>query len=185
MGDWGDEYDFSGPTRKQMDKKFTTKDAEILEITPFLNGPSQKTIKIKMIIKLPVSLTLDRLQREDKIINNIINLYISLYKGINRIDFKIDLENNSKDHRMRVLFPSKITTDKVFCDGHFYVVPRDILLPNGRHWAQKPSKTNHQKDFILVNDKLKCFAVLNRGLPEYEAIMDEDGTIKIAVTLLR
>ncbi len=185
VGDWGDEYDFSGPTRKQMDKKFTTKDAEILEITPFLNGPSQKTIKIKMIIKLPVSLTLDRLQREDKIINNIINLYISLYKGINRIDFKIDLENNSKDHRFRVLFPSKITADKVFCDGHFYVVPRNILLPNGKHWVQKPSKTNHQKDFILVNDKSKCFAVLNRGLPEYEAIMDEDGTIKIAVTLLR
>lgn len=185
VGDWGDEYDFSGPTRKQINKKYTTEDTEILEKSLFLNGPSQKTIKIKMIMKLPVSLTLDRLQREDKNINNIINLYISLYKGINRIDFKIDLENNSKDHRIRVLFPSKITTDKVFCDGHFYVVSRNILLPNGRHWSQKPSKTNHQKDFIMVNDKSKCFAVLNRGLPEYEAIKDENGSIKIAITLLR
>jgi len=185
MGDWGDEYDFSGPTRKQIDKKYTTMDTEILENSLFLNGPSQKTIKIKMIMKLPVSLTLDRLQREDKHTDNIINLYISLYKGINRIDFKINLENNSKDHRIRVIFPSKITTDKVFCDGHFYVVSRNILLPNGRHWAQRPSKTNHQKDFIMVNDESKCFAVLNHGLPEYEAIMDDDGTIKIAITLLR
>ncbi len=185
VGDWGDEYDFSGPTHKQIDKKYTTKDTEILENSIFLYGPTQQTLKIKMIMKLPVSLTLDRLQREDKNINNIINLYISLYKGINRIDFKINLENNSKDHRIRVIFPSKITTDRVFCDGHFYVVPRNILLPNGRHWAQKPSKTNHQKDFILAHDKSKCFAVLNRGLPEYEAIMDENGTIKIAITLLR
>jgi len=185
VADWGDEYDFSGPVRKQVDKKFTTKDAEIVEIVPFLNGPSQKTIKIKMIMKLPVSLSVDRLQRENHLIENCINLYISLYKSINNIDFKIELENQSKDHRIRVLFPSKITTNKVFCDGHFFIVPRDISLPNGKHWAQKPSRTNHQKDFITLYDKSICFAILNRGLPEYEAIKNEDGTILIAITLLR
>ncbi len=185
VADWGDEYDFSGPTRKQVDKKYTTKDAEILELMPFLNGPSQKSIKIKMIMKLPVSLSPDRSQRENDLIENVINLYISLYKGINRIDFKIDLENKSKDHRIRVLFPSNIISDKVFCDGHFFIVSRNVILPNGKHWAQKPSKTNHQKDFIALNDDSKCFAILNRGLPEYEAIKNDDGTITIALTLLR
>ena len=185
VADWGDEYDFSGPVRKQIDKKFTTKDAEIVEIVPFLNGPSQKTIKIKMMMKLPLSLSEDRLQRETHLIENNINLYISLYKNINRIDFKIELENQSKDHRIRVLFPSNIITDKVFCDGQFFVVPRDIHLPIGRHWAQKPSRTNHQKDFIALFDNSKCIAILNRGLPEYEAIRNEDGTISIAITLLR
>ncbi len=185
IGDWGDQYDFSGPVRKQIDKKFTTKDAEIVEIEPFLNGSSQKTIKIKMIMKLPLSLSEDRLQRKTHLIENNINLYISLYKNINRIDFKIELENQSKDHRIRVLFPSNIKTDKIFCDGQFFVVPRDINLPKARHWAQKPSRTNHQKDFIALYDNSKCLAILNRGLPEYEAIKNEDGTISIGITLLR
>ncbi len=185
VADWGDEYDYSGPTRKQVDKKYTTKDAEIVELMPFLNGPSQKSIKIKMILKLPVSLTPDRSQREDNLIENVFNLYISLYKSINRIDFKIDLENKSQDHRIRVLFPSNIISDKVFCDGHFFIVPRNVILPKTKHWAQKPSKTNHQKDFIALNDESKCFAILNRGLPEYEAIKNDDGTITIAITLLR
>ncbi|UCD00835.1 MAG: hypothetical protein JSV23_08090 [Promethearchaeota archaeon] len=185
VGDWGDEYDFSGPVRKQIDKRFTTKDADIVEIEPFLDGPTQKTIKIKLVMKLPISLTLDRIQRETHLIENEINLYISLYKKINRIDFKIELENRSKDHRIRILFPSNIITDKVFCDGHFFVVPRNIHLPKTKHWAQKPSRTNHQKDYVVLYDNSKCMAILNRGLPEYEAIKNEDGTISIAITLLR
>ncbi|MFX1315399.1 MAG: alpha-mannosidase [Promethearchaeota archaeon] len=183
--DWGDEYDFSGPTGKKVDKKFSTRHAEIIEIIPFLNGSSQKTLKIKMIMNLPVSLSIDRLRRNNNYFENIINFYISIYKGINRIDFKIDLENNSKDHRIRVLFPSKIIADKILCDGHFYVVPRNITLPDGKRWVQKPSKTSHQKDFIALSDESKCFAILNKGLPEYEAIKNEDSTITIAITLLR
>ncbi len=185
VADWGDEYNFSGPTSKQIDKIYTTKDSEVVEILTFLNGPSHKMIKIKLILKLPAALTENRLGREKKLVENYIDLYISLYKNINRIDFKIDLENNSKDHRIRVLFPSKIESEKIWCDGHFYIVSRNILLPNGKRWAEKPSRTNHQKDFIALNDNSKCFAILNRGLPEYEAIKNEDGTITIALTLLR
>lgn len=185
VADWGDEYDFSGPTHNQLDKKYTTTDVEIVEITPFLNGPTQKIIKIKIILKLPVSLSPDRSERENNFTENIINLYISLYKSINRIDFKIELENKSKDHRIRVLFPSNIITDKIYCDGQFFIVPRNIILPNHKHWAQKPSKTSHQKDFIALYDESKCFAIINRGLPEYEAMRNEDGTITIAITLLR
>jgi len=185
VGDWGDEYDFSGPRRKQVDSEFYTRDCEILKITPLINGPTQKTLKIAMNLKLPISLTQDRLKREEILVDNKVNIYISLYKGIQRIDFKIKLENNSKDHRIQALFPSKVKTEKVYCDGHFYVVPRDIDLPEGKKWAQSPLPTNHQKDFIAVYDDFRCFSILNRGLPEYEAIKNEDGSISLAITLLR
>jgi alpha-mannosidase len=138
-----------------------------------------------MNLKLPVSLTEDRLNRDDNIVDNNINLYISLYKGVKRVDFKIELENNSKDHRIQALFPSYIKSDEVHCDGHFYVVPRSVNLPEGKKWAQKPLPTNHQKDFVAVNDDTKCFAVLNKGLPEYEAIKNDDGSLTLALTLLR
>jgi mannosylglycerate hydrolase len=185
MGDWGDEYDFSGPYRSQVDIPYSTKDAKILNIFPYLDGYSHKILKIEMILNLPVSLKEDRLARAEELVENKIDLYISLLKGINRIDFKIELENNSKDHRIRVLFPSKIVSDRIYCDGQFYVIPRNIKLAKNKRWIQKPLPTNHQKDFIAINDDLKCYAVLNRGLPEYEAIKSSNNSIILAITLLR
>ena len=185
VGDWGDEYDFSGPHENQTDLKFTSEDLNILEILPLIDGLTQKTLKIRANLNLPVSLSEDRYIRGEFLVSNLIDIYITLYKDIKRIDFKIDLENISKDHRIRVLFPSKIKTRKIYSDGHFYVNPRDIDLPKAEKWAQKPLPTNHQKDFISVSDNSRTFSVLNKGLPEYEAIINEDGTISLAITLLR
>ena len=184
-GDWGDEYDYSGPKEDQTDVVYTTEDAETIKVVPYMDGPTQKTIKIKIIIKLPFSLTRNRYRRDGFLVENYINLYISLYKGIKRIDFKIEFDNNCKDHRIRAIFPTKIKSDKLFADGHFYVVPRNVDIPEVKGWAQLPLPTNHQKDFVAVSDDKACFAVLNKGLPEYEAIKNEEGTIKLAITLLR
>ena len=185
VGDWGDEYDFSGPKEGGKNKRYTLLDASQIEITSPVEGPSQKTLKIKMILNLPISLTKDRTKREERLIENKIRVFITLYKGINRIDFKIKIYNNSQDHRIRAIFPSKVRSDKVFADGHFCIVPRDIELPNSKGWAQKALPTNHQKDFVGAQDQATCFAIFNKGLPEYEAIKDNNGTIKLAITLLR
>ncbi|MHA1641751.1 MAG: alpha-mannosidase [Promethearchaeota archaeon] len=185
VGDWGDEYDFSGPKENQFDLKFTSEDLNVLEIKPIINGPSHKMIKLSLNLNLPASLTKDRYGRDDYLVSNLINVYISLYENIKRVDFKIELENNSKDHRIRVLFPTNIKTDKVNADGHFCVNERDIKLPLADKWTQKPRGTNHQKDFMAVSDSSKTVAILNRGLPEYEALLDKDGNVILAITLLR
>ncbi|MHA1106208.1 MAG: alpha-mannosidase [Promethearchaeota archaeon] len=185
VGDWGDEYDFAGPRENQTDLQFSSEDLNILSIEPYIDGTSQKTIKIEANLNLPSSLTEDRYNRDDYLVSNLISIYITLYKGIKRVDFKVLLENNSKDHRIRVLFPTKIKTEKVDCDGHFYVLPRNVDLPIAERWAQKPLPTNHQKDFVSVSNHERNFAVINKGLPEYEAIKNVDETITLAITLLR
>ncbi|MHA1913412.1 MAG: alpha-mannosidase [Promethearchaeota archaeon] len=185
VGDWGDEYDYSGPKENQTDLIFRTEDTAVLERNVDIDGPTQKTYKLRMNLKLPYSLTEDRYNREDWLVDNKISMYISLYKGIRRIDFKIEIDNNSKDHRIRALFPTEITSDRVFADGHFYVVPRKIALPKAENWVQKPLPTNHQKDFISISDESNTYAILNKGLPEYEAIVNDDKNITLAITLLR
>ncbi|NVM16812.1 MAG: hypothetical protein HWN80_03790 [Candidatus Lokiarchaeota archaeon] len=185
VGDWGDEYDFSGPFNNQTDLKFTSEDLNVLEILPFIDGLTQKTIKLKANLNLPASLKEDRYIRDYYLVSNLINICITLYKDIKRIDFKIDIENTSKDHRIRVVFPTKIKTNSVNCDGHFVVISRDIELPVADKWVQKPLPTNHQKDFISVSDDERTFSVINKGLPEYEAILNGDGTVSLAITLLR
>jgi alpha-mannosidase len=185
VGDWGDEYDYSGPLENQTNITYTTENIAVFERSVYTDGPTQKIFKIRLNFKLPNSLTEDRYNREDLLVDNKIIIYISLYKGIKRIDFKIELKNKSKDHRIRVLFPTKIKSDKVYADGHFYVVSRSVKLPIADNWIQKPLPTNHQKDFVSVSDDSRTFAVLNKGLPEYEAIINKDNTITFAITLLR
>jgi mannosylglycerate hydrolase len=183
--DWGDEYDFSGPKPDQEDLMFTTHDAELIDTEQILDGVSHKILKVIMNLKLPIALTQNRTSREKSLVNNSIEICISLYRNIKRIDFKIKIENQSKDHRIRVLFPSKLRSKEVLADGHFYIVPRDIKLPDGEDWIQKPQPTNHQNDFVVIEEKDKVFSVMNRGLPEYEAIRENDNTITFAITLLR
>jgi mannosylglycerate hydrolase len=185
VGDWGDEYDFSGPKENQFDMKYTTEDAQLIEMQYIVDGPTQKTVKMEMNFKLPVSLTDERYERESFLTDNPLRLYITLYEGIKRIDFRIEMFNNSRDHRFRVLFPSSMKADKVYADGHFHVLERDIDLPDAEDWVQKPLPTNHQKDFVALCANKRVFAVLNKGLPEYEPIKNNDGTITLAITLLR
>ncbi|MBD3197395.1 MAG: hypothetical protein GF317_20230, partial [Candidatus Lokiarchaeota archaeon] len=185
VGDWGDEYDYSGPKDNQMDIKYTSEDADILSLTQRINGPTQKTLELSLRLKLPSALTEDRYKRENVLVDNYFKIYLSIYDNIKRVDFRIEVQNNSRDHRLRVLFPSKLVASKIFVDGHFYVIPREISLPNGDNWVQKPLPTNHQKDFLALHEDNTSFSITNKGLPEYEAIMNEDGTITIAITLLR
>ncbi|MHA2392067.1 MAG: alpha-mannosidase [Promethearchaeota archaeon] len=185
VGDWGDEYDYSGPYENQTDLYFSSEDAAVFERSVYIDGSSHKCFKLRLNLKLPHSLTEDRYNREDWLVDNKISMLISLYKGIRRIDFEIQLENNSCDHRIRVLFPTKINCDIVNADGHFYVNPRNVKMPNSEKWVQKPLPTNHQKDFVSISNDSNTFAILNKGLPEYEAIINPDNTITFAITLLR
>ncbi|MEJ2248333.1 MAG: glycoside hydrolase family 38 C-terminal domain-containing protein [Candidatus Lokiarchaeota archaeon] len=184
-GDWGDEYDFSGPKSNQKDLIFTSREAIVRKIRPLIDGPTQKILKVSLNLKLPSSLTNDRIKREEILKDNPIEIYISLYREIKRIDIKIKFQNQSKDHRLRALFNTNIKSKKVYADGHFYIVPRSVFLPEGENWIQKPQPTNHQKDFVAIDGNETIFALINRGLPEYEAIVEEDQTITFAITLLR
>lgn len=185
IGDWGDEYDYSWPKSGIGDRRILSTDFKGWKYNLVVKGSTQITGKIEYIFNLPVSLSKDRSKRAKELINNQLFLNITLYENEKRIDFKVEYSNNSKDHRLRVLFPTGIKSKVVHADGHFYVVPRNVELPNDEKWAQKALGTNHEKDFVAVSDDKICFAVLNKGLSEYEAIQNEDGTITLAITLLR
>ncbi|MHA1292338.1 MAG: alpha-mannosidase [Promethearchaeota archaeon] len=159
VGDWGDEYDYSGPKEGQTDKKILHF-SEPIKIEKFLNGPSQKILKISSYLDIPESLTKNRTGRAQNFVKNEIIVFISLYKEINRIDFKIQFNNKSKDHRIRVLFPTMINAERIFADGHFYVVPRKVNVQKVEKWVQYPLPTNHQKDFVAISDNKSCLAVL-------------------------
>ncbi len=83
-----------------------------------------------------------------------------------------------KDHRLRVLFPTKLHVEHHEADSIFEVVKR----PNhvSKSW-ENPTNPQHQQAFVNIHDEEYGVTVGNFGLNEYE--VTEDG--QIAVTLLR
>jgi mannosylglycerate hydrolase len=131
---------------------------------------------------LPVGLKSDRKSRADKKVECFIESEIKLFSEVQRIEFKTKFDNRACDHRLRVEFPTAIKTDYVYADGHFDVVKRPINVPDSEGWKEKAYKTAHNSGFVDINNGKYGLAVLNRGLPEYE-IIPENNTISL--TLLR
>jgi len=102
-----------------------------------------------------------------------------LEKGMKGPAFKLTMDNQATDHRLRVLFPTKIETDTHRADSIFEIVTRPNIPE--QEW-ENPSFCHHLQRFASIADEKKGFTVVTDGLQEYE-ILPEDGTI--AITVLR
>ncbi len=184
VGDWGDEYDYSPPHELENDRRITNEEVPA-EVRVLEAGLAKKTIQASYILQIPASLGEDRKIRSGLSRDLPIKISLTLYPKIKRVDIDVTLKNQSKDHRLRMLFPTGIRARKVSVDGHFAVIERSIELSEGEKWKQAPSKTNHQLKYISVKDKDIGLTVFNRGLPEYEPIEESEGSVTLAITLLR
>jgi len=112
-----------------------------------------------------------------------ITSYVTLKKGARRVDIVTRVDNNVEDHRLRVLFPTKINADSSFAEGQFDVLKRPIDAPNSSKGPGSASTTHPQHFFVDVNDGKKGLAIISQGLPGYEVVKNKDNAI--ALTLLR
>jgi alpha-mannosidase len=177
--DAGDEYDYS-PARNSETIVSTGRTARARLLH---NGPLQVTWEVALDLPLPAGLTADRQGRSDERVNCPITSQITLRSGADAVEVRTAVDNRAKDHRLRVCFPTDLTADRAAAGGHFDVVARAIGEPATEGWAQPPVPTKHQRGFVDISDGAAGLAVLNRGLPEYEALGDARNTV--AVTLLR
>ncbi len=175
-GDAGDEYTYSPP----LNDEIIVSRLDNISIQDV--GPAEATLKVSGKMMLPVGLKSDRKSRVEKMIECSIESEIKLFSEIQRIEFKTKFDNKACDHRLQVEFPTAIKTDYVYADGHFDVVKRSINVPDSEGWKEKAYKTAHNLGFVDINNGKYGLAILNKGLPEYEIIPDNNT---IALTLLR
>ena len=159
---------------------------ELLEASDF-----RGIIKMDKILKVPSNLTEDLKNRQDNLVEIPITTYISIRKGNDPIiRFKTILTNNAKDHRLRLLFPTKFTTNEINVNGHFGITTRKITLPDGKGWFKFPQSTQPFQKWLSIWDENQKhgLAILSKGLPEYAAKYqneEEKKDVSIELTLLR
>lgn len=94
-----------------------------------------------------------------------------------RVAFATTVNNQAKDHRLRVLFPTGLEVEHHEADSIYETVVRPNKV--SAHW-QNPTNPQHQQAFVNLHSDNCGLTVSNFGLNEYEIMADT-----IAVTLLR
>ncbi len=99
------------------------------------------------------------------------------------VSVKVELDNTTKDHWLRANFPTEIKTDVSYSDSHFDVVKRDIAVPDSTGWVETAYGMQPLRTFAALTDGNNGFAVMPKGLYEYEVY--EDGRNTLAITFIR
>lgn len=189
IGDIGNEYIFKQPV---YDQPILSSNKENSEVKVLVDTPEIAKISILQEMEIPVSAD-ERLEKEQQMVVEFryrkaerskekrilqIKIIMTIRKDSKKIDFETTLDNQMKDHRLRVLFPTKLHVEHHEADSIFEVVKR----PNhvSKSW-ENPTNPQHQQAFVNIHDEEYGVTVGNFGLNEYE--VTEDG--QIAVTLLR
>ncbi len=180
-GDCGDEYNHCSPRQDSViDRPAGPPAIAVVE-----SGPARRTLAVEMTYRLPDGLTADRKARSRKKASCRVRSLVRLYPGVRRVEFETRVDNQTRDHRLRVHFPTGVQSEVTRAEQHFGVVSRPVAVPVAdESWVEQPVGTQPQKTFVDVNDSANGLLLANRGLPEYEALPDTEG-VTLALTLLR
>lgn len=174
----GDEYTFC-PLPEHSQTISTVGAAA--SITRIEAGPCRAAFRIERTLELPVGLIEDRTRRADETVALPIVSEIRLYAGQPGVFIHTEIDNQARDHKLTVNFPTGLHVEQANVDESFMVATRDLKLPDSTGWVEDPTALMHQRTFTDLSDGARGLAILNRGLPSVE--VTEDGTI--ALTLLR
>ena len=144
VGDVGNEYIFKQPENDQaiLSKEISNSTIEIVTDTKEL-----AQIRLTQEMVIPVAAD-ERLEKEQEMVIEFrhrkagrstetavleLTTLITLRKNSKKIDFETTVDNQMKDHRLRVLFPTKLHVEQHEADSIFEVVTRPNTV--AKDWA--------------------------------------------------
>ncbi len=106
------------------------------------------------------------------------HLIITLQKNSRVIGLAYELDNTAKDHRVRVVIKTGISSENSLADIPFDIVSHDDSF----HFQNTMSKTLPNTSFAVLDNGERGFAVFTKGQHEYEHIQMQSA---LAFTILR
>ena len=179
--DIGNGYNYRSPVSDQVFYSTTSQSYFAL----IHNGPFIASLFVSTLIKIPDEFDFQSMKRSSQWTDLTIESIISIRPGANFVEIENTIYNNSKDHRLRVLFPSDASLAATYLtDTPFDVVQRPISSPEDIHQYREPDPlTRPQQSWVSVNDDQCGLAVIAPGLME---VMVQDLPDRpVALTLFR
>lgn len=108
---------------------------------------------------------------------------ISLFKGSKQLKVKTIIDNKTKDHIVKVLFPTGLNTDYFYTDTPFDLIKRSFIHPDRSDYTEIDTKVVPSQGFLKLEDSQSGLAIFTKGLYEYEAYDQKQRSL--ALTLMR
>lgn len=172
--DTGHSYIYS--CNPEVDPILSCEAARDVTVSVVEKSPLRSRVCVDYELDLPAAYDFERDRRSAQTEVVPVSLELTLEEQSPRLDVRIILHNQVKDHRMRLLVPTGLDTAVSQAGAPFDVVLRD----RGREQAVKDQPNTN---IINVDGNGYGLAVFNEGLYEYEHLDDEAGTL--GLTLLR
>jgi hypothetical protein len=132
------------------------------------------SIVLGLRYRIPASLSEDRGERSQRIVNLPVELRLSLRGGSDRVDVRIDFDNSAQDHRLRAHLRAPCDASAFHVESAFEVAERPIEPAPGDFGSTTPSEfptgTTPQRTFSTLSGGDLALTVANRGVPEVEAL---------------
>ncbi len=177
-GDGGDTYSYSPPT---VDRVIDT--PERVTVTSLESGPVRRRVRIDADYSWPARAIGDYRScsaRSDDTRCVTVHTTLELRAGERFLRVTHELDNQARDHRLRVHFPLPAPVTGSDAECAFSVVHRGLTAEGGPQEFGLP--TFPSRRFVDASDGTAGLALLHDGLLEYEVV--GDGR-ELALTLLR
>ncbi len=185
VGDVGDEYNYSPPAS---DKRITSADATDIRVARVHAGPVRTTFRVDAVLPLPIAASNDRHARSADTVPTPVSLLVTLDADSPRVGFDVTVRNQSRDHRLRLLFPAGAdAVTEVRAETAFGVVRRPArrTVPVDVR-NEVPVSYAPTISFTETGTDRAGGVLFGEGLMEYEALPAENGTgARLGLTLLR
>ncbi|NMO97230.1 alpha-mannosidase [Paenibacillus lemnae] len=189
-GDIGNEYVYRQPEgEKALTTEHLKAEISVVEQSPYRaviqsvlrwDIPAGANERFEYEKRVMVPFTERKAQRMETTVPLVLTTTYTLEAGSDMVKVRTSFNNQAKDHRLRALFPTDLASDVHYADSIFEVAKRSNVP--AKEWIN-PSNAQHQQAFVHVTDGDAGLVVANKGLNEYEVLLDGRNTI--AVTLLR
>ncbi|MEA3365107.1 MAG: glycoside hydrolase family 38 C-terminal domain-containing protein, partial [Candidatus Hydrogenedentes bacterium] len=157
-------------------------------------GPLLARMRLDYHMRIPAGLkqTMDATLREpidnhtgrsDEYRDMVVTSRFTLRAGSPMVEITTSVDNQCKNHRLRVVFPTCLRSDATYSEAAFDVIARDIHVKEKSPYFGKPNPQYPMHRFVDMTDGEVGFAVLNTGIREYEAM--DTAERPLAITLLR
>ena len=210
-GDRGDEYDYDRPRRDRLvERPRRGLLGHGVGIRLAESGPLRASAVIEATYLVPAAIDPGRDGRSRRRLAIATTRRVSLAAGSRRIEFRTEVENAARDHRMRASFPLPGRCEAIEAGGNFEILRRpaapepleagkSIFGPSSDTSREVPPTTHPFTGFVgapwsLARDGRPGsasgggLALLARGLREYEILEREEGgeaASELCLTLFR
>jgi alpha-mannosidase len=177
-GDRGDEYNFDPVGEGAAIVEPASISARVLD-----DGPDRRRINLTIEFDIPAALARDRRSRSPEREKLTIELGATLHSGLERVDFTAEVNNRSRDHRIRAALRTPIAAADSVHDTSFGVLRRP-LAPTEPRGTEIIYPTGPHRTFTAVEGTDFSAAMMSKGLLEVEVRPEAAGST-ILLTLLR